>query len=113
MAMKPTRKTRKVKEATPVYATAPALTHETYRTNITSKGQIVIPAALRRKYGITPKTRILIFDDGEGIVLKPVTTRELIEQLRGSMAGSGTMQEYLAEKAREIGREDADLRRPR
>jgi len=102
----------KKKKATPTHPAGRGLTQETYRTSISSRGQIVIPVALRRKYGITPKARILISDIGDGILLKVVTIHELVDQLHGSLAGSGTMQEYLAEKAREIAREDADLHHP-
>ena len=47
---------------------------ETYAT---VKGQIVIPAALRRKYGIKNGTKIIITDTGDAIVLKPVTPQYL------------------------------------
>jgi AbrB family looped-hinge helix DNA binding protein len=113
MAAKAARKMRKAKETPAPYVAGPAPLPDIYRTAITSKGQVVIPAALRQKYGITPETRLIIYDDGEVIVLKPVTPSQLIEELHGSLAGSGTMQDYLAEKAKEIEREDADLRRPR
>ena len=44
---------------------------ETYAT---AKGQIVIPAALRKKYGIRNGTKIIVTDIEDAIVLKPVTT---------------------------------------
>jgi AbrB family looped-hinge helix DNA binding protein len=47
---------------------------ETYAT---VKGQIVIPAALRRKYGIKDGTKIIVTDIGDAIVLKPVTEQYL------------------------------------
>jgi AbrB family looped-hinge helix DNA binding protein len=101
------RKSKKVQETVAAYTAGQAPRPETRQVSITAKGQIVIPAALRRKYGITPQTRIAISDDGERIVLKPIT-HELIDRLCGLLKGSGTMQEYLAEKAKEIEREDAD-----
>ena len=107
---------RKIKEPVSGYPATrprPVALEEIYQTSITSKGQMVIPANLRRKYGITPKTRIILYDDGEHIVLTPVTPAKLIERLRGSLKGSGVLKVYLEEKAREIEREDADLRRPR
>jgi AbrB family looped-hinge helix DNA binding protein len=48
----------------------------------TSKGQVVIPAELRKKYGITPGTRFIVIDDGENIILKPITP-EYIRSLTG------------------------------
>jgi AbrB family looped-hinge helix DNA binding protein len=90
-----------------------AALEEIYQTSITSKGQMVIPANLRRKYGITPKTRIVLYEEDERIVLMPVTTEKLIEELRGSLKGTGVLKTYMEEKAREIEREDANRRRPR
>jgi AbrB family looped-hinge helix DNA binding protein len=52
---------------------------ETYAT---AKGQIVIPATLRRKYGIKEGTKILVFDNGDSIVLKPMT-EEYLKKLQG------------------------------
>ncbi len=104
------RKPKKIREAVAAYASGQGAGLESRHVSITAKGQIVIPAALRRKYGITPQTRVAISDDGERIVLKPITP-ELVDRLCGSLKGSGTMQDYLAEKAKVIEREDADLRR--
>src|SRR3990172_7755827 len=106
MVKKIAKKTNKKKKATTTHPVELGLAQETYRTSISPRGQIVIPAALRRKYGITPKARILISDIGDGILLKVVTIHELIDQLCGSLAGSGSMQDYLAEKARETTWED-------
>lgn len=36
---------------------------------LTEKGQIVIPAKIRSKYGLTPGTRLEVVDDGAGIRL--------------------------------------------
>ena len=36
---------------------------------LTEKGQIVIPAEIRSKYGLTPGTRLEVVDDGDGIRL--------------------------------------------
>ncbi len=74
---------------------------ETYAT---TKGQIVIPAALRRKYGIRPGTRILVYDDGEHILLKPVT-EQWVGKLQGSLKGSGALKLLMEERARDRERE--------
>ncbi len=73
-------------------------------THSTTKGQIVIPASLRRKYGIKPGTRILIYDDGEHILLKPVT-EQLLAKLQGSLKGTGALKLLMEERARERERE--------
>jgi len=56
-------------------------------TTVTTKGQIVIPSSLRRKYGIKMGTRLVIEDDGEKIILWPITEK-YIQRLQGSLEGS-------------------------
>ncbi len=53
-----------------------------YRASVSYKGQIVIPAELRRRYGISEGTAIVFQDVGGGILLSPQTTAA-IRQLRG------------------------------
>jgi AbrB family looped-hinge helix DNA binding protein len=67
---------------------------ETYAT---IKGQIVIPASLRRKYGIKNGTRIIITDTGNSIVLKPVT-EQYLRNLQGSLRGKGGLKALLEER---------------
>jgi AbrB family looped-hinge helix DNA binding protein len=43
------------------------------RSVVTAKGQFVIPAELRRKYGIKKGTRISVSDRNGEIVLQPMT----------------------------------------
>lgn len=76
-------------------------------THATTKGQIVIPAALRRKYGITKTTKILITDNGDEIILRPVTP-ERIAKMRGSLKGKGSVQILLDERRKDKEKEDAD-----
>ena len=74
---------------------------ETYAT---VKGQIVIPASLRRKYGIKDGTKIIITDIGDAIVLKPVT-EQYLKNLQGSLKGKGGLKVLLEERARDKERE--------
>ena len=67
-------------------------------SHITVKGQIVIPASLRRKYGIKPGTKIQIYDDGERIILKPVT-EEFYGKLRGSLKRKTALKVLMADRA--------------
>ncbi|MBI1800943.1 MAG: AbrB/MazE/SpoVT family DNA-binding domain-containing protein [Chloroflexi bacterium] len=69
-------------------------------TTATTKGQIVIPAALRKKYGIKAGTRIRITDEGERIILQPIT-RQYIHGLRGSLKGGGGLKALIEERRRE------------
>jgi AbrB family looped-hinge helix DNA binding protein len=61
---------------------------ETYTT---VKGQIVIPAALRRKYGIKKGTKIIVTDNGDSIILKPLT-EQYLRTLQGSLKAKGALQ---------------------
>ncbi len=74
---------------------------ETYAT---TKGQIVVPSALRRKYGIRVGTKILVFDDGECIILKPVT-EQYVKRLQGVLKGKGALKILREERARDKERE--------
>ncbi len=71
-------------------------------TVATSKGQVVIPSAIRRKLGIKEGTYIQIdLDDlNKRIILTPVT-REYVHSLRGKYKGRGLMKALMAEKERE------------
>jgi AbrB family looped-hinge helix DNA binding protein len=73
---------------------------------VTSKGQLVIPAQLRRKYGIKPGTKIRFIErDGE-IVFQPVT-REYIRSVCGMLKSeTSATQDLLDERARDREREE-------
>ena len=66
-------------------------------TRATAKGQIIIPAILRRKYEIKEGTRIVISDNGDSIILKPIT-EEYLKKLQGSLKGKGALKALLNEK---------------
>ena len=73
-------------------------------TYATIKGQIVIPAPLRRKYGIKNGTKIIVTDIGDAIVLKPVTEQYLIN-LQGSLKGNGGLKVLVEERRKDKERE--------
>jgi len=74
---------------------------ETYAT---VKGQIVIPASLRRKYGIKNGTKIIVTDVGDAIVLKPVT-EQYLKNLQGSLKGRGGLKVLVEERRKDKERE--------
>lgn len=53
---------------------------------VTTKGQLVIPAKLRRKYEIHVGTRVAFVEDGNRLLLQPLTSG-FIRSLRGSLKG--------------------------
>jgi AbrB family looped-hinge helix DNA binding protein len=76
---------------------------------VSSKGQLVIPAAIREALGIKAGTRIAIRQEGTELILKPETLAAkmaLIKQLRGITAGGPSMcDELLEDRRRERERE--------
>ena len=78
------------------------------QTKVSVKGQIVIPAPLRRKYGIKKGMKVHVFEEGDKIVLEPVNDR-LLRSLRGMLKGTGAFEDFVAERARDREREDAEF----
>lgn len=83
---------------------------ERRETRATAKGQIVIPAELRKKYGITKGTRIQIYEKNGDIVLNPLTPeliRSRLRKLRGIVKGGPSLTKELeAERARDLENEE-------
>jgi AbrB family looped-hinge helix DNA binding protein len=79
-------------------------------THVTAKGQILIPAALRKKYGITAGMKITIIDNGDEMILRPMT-RERIAKLRGSLKGLNLTQALLEERQKDKEIENAKIDR--
>lgn len=65
---------------------------ETIFTVVSSKGQIVIPAALRDELGIQAGTRMAIRRENNHLVLQPITD-EFIHSLRGRLKGKTSLVE--------------------
>jgi len=70
------------------------------KTSITtSKGQVVIPRKLRRKYGIKPGTKVAFHDKNGEIVIKALT-KEYFESFAGFLKGD-VLGELMKEKRKE------------
>ena len=70
---------------------------------LSSKGQIVIPAQIRKKYGLGPNSKVEIFDIDGQIVLCPVPD-DPIEAAEGFLSSERSVSDML-EEARKEGRE--------
>ena len=57
---------------------------------VTSKGQLVIPSRLRRKFGIKPGTRVNFYEEEDGIKIVPLTS-EVIDSNIGFMKTNGKL----------------------
>lgn len=78
--------------------------HKEYST-VTSKGQLVIPASLRRRLKIEEGTRVLFVEDNGRLILEPLT-QDSIARARGCLpAKPSLLQALLEDRRRERERE--------
>lgn len=76
-------------------------------STVTSKGQIVVPARLRRRYGLKPGTKVYFIERGNEILFQPVT-KEYIGSVHGMLRSETSVtKELLKERAREREQEEA------
>lgn len=69
------------------------------RSTITSRGQTVIPAKIRRQFHLTPSDRIEWIVEGDAIRVVPVRP-DPVDAFRGQGSGGGT-ERLLKERARD------------
>jgi AbrB family looped-hinge helix DNA binding protein len=55
-------------------------------STVTTKGQITIPMALRKRYGIRANDKVDFIVEGDRIILMPIKT---LRDLRGAVTGKG------------------------
>ena len=67
---------------------------------VTSKGQLVIPARLRRRFKIKKGTLVSFLEDNGRLIVQPIT-REFIESLRGIDKGGRAYEILMEERKRE------------
>ena len=76
---------------------------------VTSKGQLVVPARIRRLFGIQPGTRVNFVEENGRIIFQPVT-REYIHSFRGMFklkpGEKSIVQEHLKERRAERDKEN-------
>ena len=76
---------------------------------VTSKGQLVVPSRLRRRFGIKPGTRINFLEEGDRIIFQPVT-RQYIDSFCGIFkqkpGEKSVVQELIEERRSEKEKED-------
>ena len=66
----------------------------------TQKGQVVIPAAIRKKYHITRGTKVMIHDRNGEIVLKPLF-KDPVREVRGILKEGPSALKALLEDRKE------------
>ena len=70
------------------------------RAKVLAKGQIVIPASIRKKYDIQPGMEIQVFEYGTLIYLVP-PVKDPIEQAMGCLPSNPSLSEQLLIERRE------------
>ncbi|MEW6717625.1 MAG: AbrB/MazE/SpoVT family DNA-binding domain-containing protein [Chloroflexota bacterium] len=76
---------------------------------ISSKGWVVIPAELRKKYHLTPGKEVLIVDYGGVLSIVPAM-QDAVKQGRGLLRDlPGLTNDLLEERAEERAREDSKV----
>lgn len=79
---------------------------------MTSKGQVVIPARLRRKYGLKEGTRLNFVEEGGRFIVQPVT-KEYISSFCGIFklkpGEKSAVREHLDDRAKERARENREI----
>jgi AbrB family looped-hinge helix DNA binding protein len=72
---------------------------------ISSKGQLVIPASIRRRYHLTAKSKVDFLDTGHSIVLIPLPPGDPFLASRGLLKGKFSTAEFLKLRREERTRE--------
>ena len=49
---------------------------------VSSKGQVVIPIAIREKLNIRPKTKLLVYGHDDGLIMKKIKGLDSAEELK-------------------------------
>ncbi|MBL9216964.1 MAG: AbrB/MazE/SpoVT family DNA-binding domain-containing protein [Opitutaceae bacterium] len=85
---------------------------KTASSYMTSKGQVVIPARLRRKYGLKEGTRLNFAEEEGRFIVQPVT-KEYISSFCGIFklkpGEKSAVQEHLDDRAKERARENREI----
>ena len=76
---------------------------------ISSKGQLVIPATLRKELGLKPGIRVVFRKQGKGLHIEP-GTYEAVLALRGKYAGTGLEESFAEDRRRDEEKADKKLK---
>ena len=77
---------------------------------VSSKGQIVLPAEIRKRWDINPGDELAVVDVGWHVSLVPLPEGDAIDVARGLLAGvpGVTMDAFMADRRRERDRENGE-----
>jgi len=91
-----------------VHLPNPYVRHGMTEVSVTTKGQITIPAELRRRFGIEAGSKVQVIDEEGRIVVRKMTS---ILELAGSSAGKADVEE-LKKQLDKMRDEDASEKPP-
>ena len=81
-------------------------TMELELTRVSSKGQVVIPGLIRERLGLTDGSRLLVFSEGDTIILKKVgidaSTQESLASIRKKIKQLGITRRDIASELRAV-----------
>lgn len=72
---------------------------------ISVKGQLVIPAAIRKRYQLTARSRVEVLDTGHSILIMPLPKGDSFLASRGLLKGKLTTKDLLKVRREEKSRE--------
>ena len=78
-------------------------------SKVTSKGQITIPAEVRKKLGLKPGMRVVIRRQGKGLLIEP-NAYEAVKALRGKYAGTGLEEQFQKDRREDEEKAEKKLR---
>jgi len=70
------------------------------KARVNGKGQIVIPEALKIKYGFTNGMRVVLEETQDGILLKPMN-EQYFEKFAGILEGNGNLKAEMKQMKKE------------
>jgi len=76
------------------------------KTTVSTRGQVSIPAELRKKYNIEPETELEWMEDGNTIRIIPLP-KDPVEAFRGAGKGRYTSDKLIRDRKKERLEEDA------
>ena len=76
------------------------------KTTVSTRGQVSIPAKLRKKFLIEPETQVEWIEEGNAIKIIPLP-KDPIKAFRGAGRGRYTSEKLLRDRKRERREEDA------
>lgn len=79
---------------------------ETYAVVVGAGGQVVLPAEVLARAGIAEGTRLMLLKSDGGLVL--LTREQLLDRVRGDLAGLDLVTELLADRRHAARIEEAD-----